>query len=129
MSEQRFRSAITATLRHGGAMVSNVEDRAGAGFPDVTAVLNGQVVFVEAKFNKNALHLVQRFDVRAAQVRWLREAWRAGANAWLLVKMREGHVYRIRGCDAHLAAKTRPHLLGKLVHMRTCRELWEELVR
>ena len=126
MSEQRFRSAITAVLRHGGAQVTNVEDRANAGFPDVTAILAGEVKFIEAKFNKNALHLAPRFDMRAAQVRW---AWAKGASAWLLVKMREGHVYRIRGCDAHLAAKVRPHLLGKLVHMRTCRELWEELQR
>ena len=129
MSEQRFRSALTAKLRHGGAMVTNVEDRAGAGFPDITAVLAGEVKFIEAKFNKNALHLAPRFDVRASQVRWLREAWAKGASAWLLIKMREGHVYRVRGCDAHLAKRVLPHLLGKLVHMRTCRELWEELQR
>ena len=103
MSEKRFRKNMSTFLRRGGAVVSNIEDRAGSGVPDTHAVRPvDRVLWLELKYNRAPPTSACDFTLRPAQARWLEAAWRVGASAWMLVCHRDGTVTPVPGCSARM---------------------------
>jgi len=83
-----------------------VENSVSQGMPDVEGFLGGAGQFwaeLKAAERPKKPDTPVRFDVREAQVEWLRRRWSLGGAAWLLVQVGSGRtrdIYLIDGSQA-----------------------------
>lgn len=107
--ESTLRKYLTVNLKHYGVFVTNVEDRANLGFPDMACVQHWPkpTFFIECKEIRHmparpGSLVPKQSRPKPAQVSWLRQACERRAPAYVLLRVQGAGYYAFWGGDAGL---------------------------